>query len=46
MAKNEPEVMDEHSLCLCDHELGDHDEDLACTAEGCVCSYFAEDEEA
>ncbi len=26
--------------CLCDHMWDDHNEDLACTVEGCICSYY------
>lgn len=26
--------------CMCDHLFVDHDEDLACMVEGCVCAYY------
>lgn len=29
--------------CMCDHDFEEHDADLACQADGCVCALYEED---
>ena len=34
--------MDDFPTCLCDHDFEEHDADLACCADGCVCVLYEE----